>query len=136
MRTIISTPNEIKVFSVISDTTIAAVRTQGCNMKDKFKQNFFIVLPAAIVTLIIFFVRTGQMNVSASSDLEYEFIKVVPYLVVLIGALIGFNVFAVLFTGIALSMAIGIGTGAFSFFKGIQACRSLLIPRSPPRATR
>ena len=107
--------------SVISDTTIAAVRTQGCNMKDKFKQNFFIVLPAAIVTLIIFFVRTGQMNVSASSDLEYEFIKVVPYLVVLIGALIGFNVFAVLFTGIALSMAIGIGTGAFSFFKGIQA---------------
>lgn len=107
--------------SVISDTTIAAVRTQGCNMKDKFKQNFFIVLPAAIVTLIIFFVRTGQMNISASSDLEYEFIKVVPYLVVLIGALIGFNVFAVLFTGIALSMAIGIGTGAFSFFKGIQA---------------
>ena len=102
--------------SMISDTTIAAVRTQGCEMKDKFKQNFFIVLPAAIITIIIFLVETRGLE-CASKAYDYNFVEVIPYLVVLIGALIGFNVFAVLFAGIILSMIVGIANGSFTFLE-------------------
>lgn len=105
--------------SMISDTTIAAVRTQGCEMKDKFKQNFLIVLPAAIITIIIFYLRTMHMSYEPSVY-EYNFIEVVPYLVVLIGALIGFNVFAVLFSGIILSMIVGIANGSFTFLESFS----------------
>lgn len=100
----------------ISDTTIAAVRTQGCKMNDKFKQNFFIVLPAAIVTIIIFFLTTRHLSYTVEVG-DYNFFEVIPYLVVLIGALIGFNVFAVLFSGIILSMIVGIYNGSFSFLE-------------------
>lgn len=102
--------------SFISDTTIAAVRTQGCKMNDKFKQNFFIVLPAAIVTIIIFFLTTRHLSYTVEVG-DYNFFEVIPYLVVLIGALIGFNVFAVLFSGIILSMIVGIYNGSFSFLE-------------------
>lgn len=102
--------------SMISDTTIAAVRTQGCEMKDKFKQNFLIVLPAALITVIIFYLQTMHMTYEPSSY-DYNFIEIIPYLVVLIGALIGFNVFAVLFSGIILSMAVGIFNGSFTFME-------------------
>lgn len=102
--------------SIISDTTIAAVRTQGCEMRDKFKQNFLIVLPAAIITLILLFVRTSGMQASTDVD-PWSFIEVVPYLVVLIGALIGLNVFLVLFIGIILSMIVGIYNGSFTFME-------------------
>ena len=107
--------------SMISDTTIAAVRTQGCEMRDKFRQNFFIVLPAAIITIILFYLNSKDLVVQATGTYDYQFIKVVPYLVVLIGALIGFNVFIVLFSGIFLSLAVGIGTGTFTVFEGIKA---------------
>ncbi|HIV17556.1 MAG TPA: Na+/H+ antiporter NhaC family protein [Candidatus Alectryocaccobium stercorigallinarum] len=101
--------------SMISDTTIAAVRTQGCDMKDKFKENFLIVLPAAILTgVIFFFIAQGNAG-EISNNLNYEIIKVIPYLVVLVGALIGINVFIILITGTALAAAVGIGTGAFAF---------------------
>lgn len=103
--------------SMISDTTIAAVRTQGCKMNDKFKQNFFIVLPAAIITIILFYVRTSSMTYDAQATYDYNFIEVVPYLVVLIGALIGFNVFLVLFSGIILSLIVGIYNGSFTFME-------------------
>ena len=102
--------------SMISDTTIAAVRTQGCKMKDKFNQNFFIVLPAALVTIVIFYLRTMHMNY-VPKTYDYNFIEVVPYLMVLVGALIGFNVFAVLFAGIILSMGVGIANGSFTFLE-------------------
>lgn len=98
--------------SMISDTTIAAVRTQGCEMKDKFKMNFGIVLPAAIVTLALLVLITP----SAGSGMEvgpYNIFKVIPYLVVLVGALIGFQVFSVLIAGTVLSLVVGIATGAF-----------------------
>lgn len=101
--------------SMISDTTIAAVRTQGCNMKDKFKTNFLIVLPAAIVTVIIFFVMTSNATFKIPDNLEYSFVKILPYLVVLIGALIGINVFIVLISGIVLSGVVGLCTGMFTF---------------------
>lgn len=101
--------------SMISDTTIAAVRTQGCNMKDKFKTNFFIVLPAAVITIIILFAMTSKASFTIPGNLDYSFIKIVPYLVVLIGALVGLNVFVVLISGIVLSCIVGLSTGAFTF---------------------
>ena len=102
--------------SIISDTTIAAVRTQGCEMRDKFKQNFFIVLPAAIITLVLFFFTSRGFEASAEVG-AWIFVEVIPYLVVLIGALIGLNVFLVLFIGIILSMIVGISGGAFTFME-------------------
>lgn len=102
--------------SMISDTTIAAVRTQGCKMNDKFKQNFLIVLPAALITVVLFYARTSHMTYSADVY-EYNFVEVIPYLVVLIGALIGLNVFLVLFSGIILSMIVGITNGSFTFME-------------------
>jgi Na+/H+ antiporter NhaC len=99
--------------SFISDTTIAAVKTQGCDMKDKFKENFLIVLPAAIITLIVFLLLTRNGNFEVSGDLSYNIWKVLPYLFVLIGALIGINVFIVLIGGTVLSLIVGVATGAF-----------------------
>ena len=98
--------------SMISDTTIAAVRTQGCQMKDKFKANFFIVLPAAILTLAIFVIITINSTYRITGSLDYNILKVIPYLVVLIGALIGFNVFAVLIAGTVLAVTVGVATGS------------------------
>ena len=66
--------------SMISDTTIAAVKTQGCEMKDKFKENFFIVLPAALITIAILFFLTKDLNYVQSGALSYSFIKIIPYL--------------------------------------------------------
>lgn len=97
--------------SMISDTTIAAVKTQGCQMKDKFKENFLIVLPAAVVTVIFFLALTRNMDFRMDKELEYDILQVLPYLVVLVGALIGFNVFLVLIAGTVLSLLVGVGTG-------------------------
>jgi len=99
--------------SMISDTTIAATRTQGCAMKDKFRENFKIALPAAIVTAIIFFVSTMGTNYAPSEELTYNVVRIIPYLVVLIGALVGLNVFLLLVGGTVLSLAIGIAYGDF-----------------------
>ncbi len=97
--------------SMISDTTIAAVKTQGCEMKDKFRANFLIVLPAAIITMIFFWLVTRGMNYEIKAVGDYHLLEVVPYLVVLIGALIGINVFLVLIGGIVISLIVGIGAG-------------------------
>ncbi|MFV0516279.1 MAG: Na+/H+ antiporter NhaC family protein [Aminipila sp.] len=107
--------------SMISDTTIAAVRTQGCEMKDKFKQNFFIVLPAAIITIIIFYVKTSGLTYEMKEVFDYSFIQIIPYIVVLIGALIGFNVFLVLICGIILSVVVGIAHGNFTLIESFTA---------------
>lgn len=100
--------------SMISDTTIAAVKTQGCEMKDKFKENFFIVLPAAVITIIIFFFITMNGNFKLTGDLSYNILKVVPYLLVLVGALVGINVFVVLIGGTVVSVIVGVGTGSIA----------------------
>lgn len=97
--------------SMISDTTIAAVRTQGCEMKDKFRQNFFIVLPAAIITIVIFLIRTSGGDFHVEEALPYNLLQIVPYLVVLVGALIGFNVFVVLISGTVISILVGLYLG-------------------------
>ena len=100
--------------SMISDTTIAAVRTQGCQMKDKFKSNFFIVLPAAIVTILILFYKTRGGMFVPDSNLEYNILQVIPYLFVLVAALVGVNVFVVLILGTVFSIAVGLGTGSMA----------------------
>lgn len=98
--------------SMISDTTIAAVKTQGCQMKDKFKENFFIVLPAAILTVVFLFLITKDGQFTLEENLSYDIVKVIPYLLVLVGALIGLNVFVVLVGGIVISLVIGLLTGS------------------------
>lgn len=99
--------------SMISDTTIAAVKTQGCEMKDKFRENFLIVLPAAIVTILLFLVLGKDASFQIQGSLDYSLLRVMPYLVVLAGALAGVNVFLVLMTGTVLSLIAGVATGAF-----------------------
>lgn len=100
--------------SLISDTTIAATKTQGCAMRDKFKTNLFIVLPAAAATVILlFFMASGSSAVIAESG-EYNFLCVIPYIFVLAGALCGMNVFTVLIIGTILSLIAGITTGNIS----------------------
>lgn len=107
--------------SMISDTTIAAVRTQGCELKDKFKMNFLIVLPAAIATAIILTVVTlGYENV-ATQSYDYDIIKVLPYILVLLGALIGVNVFALLGSGILFAGFIGLFSNSFDILGFIGA---------------
>lgn len=100
--------------SMISDTTIAAVRTQGCEMKDKFKRNFLIVLPAAIVTIVVLFFLTRGSKFKMDGNLDYNILQVIPYLLVLITAIIGINVFIVLISGTVLSVIVGIATGAMA----------------------
>ena len=98
--------------SMISDTTIAATRTQGCEMRDKFRVNFYIALPAAVVTLILLLVFGRPDTIEALPPLEYSFVKVLPYLLVLVLALVGVNVFLVLTLGIFVAGAVGVFTGA------------------------
>lgn len=96
--------------SMISDTTIAAVKTQGCEMKDKFKENFLIVLPAAVITIVAFFFITKDASFEMTGELTYNVWKVIPYLLVLVGALIGINVFVVLIGGTIVSLVVGVAT--------------------------
>lgn len=103
--------------SMISDTTIAAVRTQGCEMKDKFKANFAIVLPAAIITAALFYFIGSGSSYKTATNLDYNFIQVVPYLMILIGALAGVNVFALLGGGTIISIFVGLYTNSFASSK-------------------
>lgn len=107
--------------SMISDTTIAAVRTQGCELKDKFKVNFLIVLPAAIITVILLTVVTSGYSTILTDNYNYELIKVLPYLLVLVGALCGINVFALLGSGIIFASIVGLLTNSFDIFGLIEA---------------
>ena len=100
--------------SMISDTTIAAVKTQGCEMKDKFRENFLIVMPAAIITIVLFFLVTMHGDYQMTEELPYSIWRVVPYLLVLVGALIGINVFVVLLGGTAVSLIVGLATGSLT----------------------
>ncbi|MGN0344598.1 MAG: Na+/H+ antiporter NhaC family protein [Lachnospiraceae bacterium] len=98
--------------SFISDTTIAACNGQGCAMKDKFRANFAITVPAAIVTLVIFLFKSNDMAGGAAVPGEYQLIQIIPYLLVLAGGIIGINVFVVLLIGIVSGSVIMLVTGA------------------------
>ena len=99
--------------SMISDTTIAATRTQGCDMKDKFRENIKLVLPAAIITIAILFVKTMGSEYQITEPLNYDIVRILPYLVVLVGALIGANVIMLLAGGTVLSLCVGLYYGDF-----------------------
>ena len=101
--------------SFISDTTIMATQTQGCRLSDKFRVNVFIVAPAAIVILIVYFLMgTGMQTPQQIPPVEW--VKVIPYLVVLVTAILGMNVMAVLTIGILLTGLIGLLTGSFDIY--------------------
>ena len=98
--------------SFISDTTIAACNGQGCAMKDKFRENFFIALPAALATIVLVLVLSAGHDVSGMEIPAYNLIQIIPYVLVLIGGAIGINVFVVLLIGIASGALIMLATGA------------------------
>ena len=101
--------------SFISDTTIMATQTQGCRLSDKFRVNAFIVVPAAMVILMVYLFM-GQETQAPQQLQSVEWVKVIPYLVVLITAIFGMNVMAVLTLGILLTGIIGILTGSFDIY--------------------
>ncbi len=98
--------------SFISDTTIAACNGQGCAMKDKFRENFWIACPAALATLLILMVRSAGADVTETVVGEYHLIQIIPYVLVLIGGIIGINVFVVLLLGIGCGSVIMLATKA------------------------
>lgn len=98
--------------SFISDTTIAATKTQGCQMRDKFRENLLIALPAALITcgILLYFAWTG--NAAVIGEYSYSPVRALPYFAILIAALAGINVFIVLSGGLVLCTAIGLFTGS------------------------
>ena len=101
--------------SFISDTTIAATRTQGCNLRDKFRFNLRIALPAALITLVVYLL-VGSSAESVAMPERIEWLKVVPYLLVLVTALSGVNVMIVLLLGLVSTGILGLATGALDLF--------------------
>ena len=101
--------------SFVSDTTIAACGGQGCQMRDKFKTNFAIVLPAAIVTLGLILTLSLCADIAPIATQEYDLLQILPYVLVLIGGVIGINVFVTLLIGIISGSIIMLATGAVDF---------------------
>ena len=100
--------------SFISDTTIAACNGQGCAMKDKFRENFKIALPAAIAALIFLLIKSGKAGITGTIQHEYNLVQIIPYVLVLICGILGVNVFVVLMIGILSGSAIMLMTGAIT----------------------
>ena len=109
--------------SFISDTTIAACNGQGCEMKDKFRENFWIALPAAIVSLVLILISSFRAEIGTAVTHEYNLMQIIPYVLVLVGGIAGFNVFLVLLTGIAMGqvtpyeMLAAMGSGVSGMFE-------------------
>ena len=103
--------------SMISDTTIAATRTQGVEMKDKFRTNVAIALPSAIITVLLLILFGRPEVVPEVKEYTFDIIKVIPYLFVLISSLIGWNVFLILTGGIIFSGIIGVVSGSFTILQ-------------------
>lgn len=106
--------------SFVSDTTIAATRSQGVKLKDKFKANLIIAIPAALITfiLLLFVDISGHSTIEAST---YTFSKILPYIVIIVSALLGFNVIAVLALGITAAALLGILDGDLTFLTMLQS---------------
>ncbi|MBR6649219.1 MAG: Na+/H+ antiporter NhaC family protein, partial [Bacteroidaceae bacterium] len=109
--------------SFISDTTIAATQTQGCSMRSKFRANIILVLPAAIVTLLIYSLSGAAIeDVAAPSFSLFDTIKVIPYMIVIVAALMGVNVLLVLLVGTVAAAIIGLSFGEFDVVGFFTAC--------------
>lgn len=100
--------------SIISDTTIAATRTQGVEMKDKFRVNLYIALPAAILTVVLLLIFGAPETITHIEVLNYSLLKILPYIVVLVMAISGLNVFIILTCGIIIAGLIGLSYGDFT----------------------
>lgn len=100
--------------SFISDTTIAACQGQGCKMKDKFRENFKIAVPAALATLIVILALSLGSDINGTVNHDYDLVQLIPYLIVLIGGIVGVNVFIVLLLGILSGSIIMVATGAIA----------------------
>lgn len=100
--------------SFISDTTIAACNGQGCQMKDKFRENFGIALPAAILSMVVILILSLGSDVGEATIGEYSLIQIIPYVLVLIGGIVGINVFVVLIIGIVSGAIIMLATGSMA----------------------
>lgn len=119
--------------SFISDTTVAATRTQGCKMSDKFRANSFVVMPAAVVVLVVYVVMGSSMP-EVGEQPPVDWLRVLPYLVVLVAAVLGMNVMAVLAIGLAMTGVIGMADGSYDLYgwfgamgKGITNMGELII---------
>lgn len=106
--------------SFISDTTVVATQTQGCKMSDKFRVNSLIVVPAAVIILVVYAFMGSDMQAPAHLP-STDYVKVLPYLAVLIAAICGMNVMAVLVLGIVLCGVIGMAKGSYGFFDWLTA---------------
>lgn len=119
--------------SFISDTTIVATSTQGCKQSDKFLVNSYTTIPVAIAVMVMyFFIGTGTQAPAVIPDIDY--VKILPYIIVIVCALCGMNVFVVLTFGIISTGLIGIGYGVYDLFgwcksmgKGITGMGELVI---------
>ena len=107
--------------SMISDTTIAATKTQGVEMRDKFRVNFYIALPAAVLTLVVLLIAGRPDAAAAIGERTFEIVKVIPYVLVLALAIIGINVFLTLTIGIVSAGVIGMACGDLTVFTYAQA---------------
>lgn len=119
--------------SFISDTTVVATRTQGCNMKDKFRVNLFIVAPAALIIFIVYLLLGSSVHAPEAIQ-EVNYFKVLPYLVVLVCAAFGMNVMVVLVIGLLLTGIMGLATLSYDLYgwfgsmgKGITGMGELII---------
>ncbi len=101
--------------SFISDTTIVATKTQGCKMKDKFRANFPIVVPAAIIVLVVYIVQGFGVSSTGNID-SVNLLKVLPYVIVLVTAILGVNVMAVLVLGLVSCAVIGLSDGSYDVY--------------------
>lgn len=110
--------------SFISDTTIAACNGQGCAMKDKFRENFWIALPAAIVSLVLILISSFRAEIGTAVTHEYNLTQIIPYVLVLVGGIAGFNVFLVLLTGIVSGAVIMLAMGQVTPYEMLAAMGS------------
>lgn len=110
--------------SMISDTTIAATRTQGVDMREKFKMNFWIALPAAVITFLLYSFGTGLGDVTLPASQPYSLILIAPYVFVLTAALFGMPVIWVLILGIVISLVIGLFQPSGNIWSLIQSINS------------
>lgn len=107
--------------SFVSDTTIAATKTQGVAMQDKFKANFKIALPAALLTFAILIIMSMKSGNAIYEVQDFNVLQTIPYFVVLILAIIGMNVLFALCIGVVLFFAVGIGTGSLNISNSLSA---------------
>ena len=115
--------------SFISDTTIVATQTQGCKMNDKFKANISIVLPVALIMMLLYYYMGKDVSLPSSIP-EVSALKVLPYLVVIVTAVLGLNVMLVLIIGMVLTGIIGMLDGSYDLFGWFQAMADGIIGMS------